>query len=78
MTEMGARRRRAPLFGAVGAEKGGKWKRAAGALHNFIGAAGAKNWGLCIANVLRTVDPQTMGQPCGRDSWPIWGGLHEP
>ena len=31
-----------------------------------------------IANVLRTVDPQTMGQPCGRDSRPIWGGVDEP
>ena len=30
-----------------------------------------------IANVLRTVDPQALGQPCGRDSWPILGGLHE-
>ena len=30
-----------------------------------------------IANVLRTVDPQALGQPCGRDSWPILGGLHK-
>ena len=29
-----------------------------------------------IANVLRTVDPQALGQPCGRDSWPILGGVH--
>ena len=37
---------------------------------------------MVIANVLRTVDPQALrrppgrdSQPCGRDSWPILGGV---
>ena len=32
-------------------------------------------FGVSIVNVLRTVDPQALGQPCGRDSWPILGGV---
>ena len=31
-----------------------------------------------IANVLRTVDPQALRQPCGHDSWPILGGVEAP
>ena len=44
MKEMGARRRRAPFFGAAGAEKGGKWGRAAGAPPNFSAPQAPKNW----------------------------------
>ena len=28
-----------------------------------------------IAKMLRIVDPQALRLPCGRDSWPILGGL---
>ena len=28
-----------------------------------------------ICKALRAVDPQTMEQPCGRDPWPILGGV---
>ena len=30
-----------------------------------------------IAKALRAVDPQTMEQPCGRDPWPILGGVDD-
>ena len=48
MKKMGARRRRAPLFGAAGAEKGGNWGRAAGAPPNFSAPQAPKKgvWGV--------------------------------
>ena len=55
MKEMGARRRRAPLFGAAGAEKGGNWGRAAGAPPNFSAPQAPKKgvWGVFLRVIFK-------------------------